>query len=143
MAFPFLCLLLRPFLCFLSPGRVQVAEGFALSVVACVLRRQLRQKSKFCFVMGTKKELGGKAVSILCYNRDRAAAKGRAQWCTCVARQTLESRTDGFLGERRVLNMDSRVILPSREKYHLPFHATGLPKTAVKSPALQCDSRRN
>jgi len=68
---------------------VQVAEGFALSVVACVLKRQLSQKSKFCFVMGTKKGLRGEAVSILCSRRNRATAKGRAQWFTCVTGQNL------------------------------------------------------
>lgn len=112
VAFPFLCLLLRLFLFFSSPGRVQVVGGFALSVVAYVLRRQLGQKSKLCFVMGPKKGLRGETVSIFFYRRNRTAAKGRAQWFTRVAGQTLESRTDGFLGERRVLNMDSRSSSP-------------------------------
>lgn len=33
----------------------------------------------------------------------------------------------------RVLKTESRVLLPSPEKCHLPFPATGLPETAVQS----------
>lgn len=65
VAFPFLCLFLRLFLCFLPPGRVQIAEGFALLVASCVLKRQLSKKSKFCFVMGTRKGLRREAVGTL------------------------------------------------------------------------------
>lgn len=110
---------------------MQVAEGSALSVVACVLWRQLSQKSKFCFVLGMKKGLRGEAVSILCYHRNRAAAKGRAQWFTHVAGQTLESRTGRFLGEQRVLNMDSGVLLPFHEKCHLPC-SSEIPCSAMR-----------
>lgn len=57
VAFPFYCPLLTPFLCFLSTGRVQVAEGFALSVAACVLRRQLSQNQSFSLLWVQRKNL--------------------------------------------------------------------------------------
>lgn len=105
------------------------------------LKERVESKSKFFFVMSTKKELRGEAVSVLCYHRNRATAKGRAQWFTCVSGQTLETRTAGFLDE----SPEDREQSPPPLSWKVPpaFSCHGAPWNSSAIPALQCDSCRN